>query len=425
MATPAYSRSNLRSSPPVREPSLAEVQSELRSLLDSREFRQSKGLSRLLRYLCGKVLVGDPEAVTEYIIARDVFGKPEDFKDSHDACVRVEVHRLRRRLADFYGREGASHRVQLVIPTGRYTPEFLVRADPGPVATEAEKIADAPPSMLEPVWNPPPTVRPLRVPDRFRLSAKLGASTLVLVALGLIARVWIRSSDPLDGLWRPVLASSSPTLLCIGDMSGGRPSGDLADTAELTLLGFHFLKSQSVLLNDAATMTRFAGLLQSRGKAYRVVSQSEATFSDLQSGPTVLIGLANNYWSERLVGRLRFWLQRTEPGGKLVIRDREHVDRTDWNMDFSMPLLQVTKDYALVLRVLDPKTEQTVISAAGISAFGTLAAGDFLTNAAEFRKVEAIAPRGWLKMNFELVLSTEVIRGKSGRANIVAWHFWK
>jgi len=27
-------------------------------------------------------------------------------------------------------------------------------------------------------------------------------------------------------------------------------------------------------------------------------------------------------------------------------------------------------------------------------------------------------------MNFELVLSTDVIRGKSGHANIVAWHFW-
>jgi len=93
-------------------------------------------------------------------------------------------------------------------------------------------------------------------------------------------------------------------------------------------------------------------------------------------------------------------------------------------MDYSTPYLNVTRDYALVLRVLDPKTEQMVISAAGISVFGTLAAGEFLTDPEQFRKIEAVAPKGWKKMNFEMVLSTDVIRGKSGHAMIVATHFW-
>jgi hypothetical protein len=211
-------------------------------------------------------------------------------------------------------------------------------------------------------------------------------------------------------------------------MAGGHQFPDDPVTSpQMTVLDFHGLRRQSVLIDDAATMTRFAGLLQSKGKAYRVASQTETTFADLQNGPAVLIGLANNDWTERLVGKLRFWLEHTKHppgGGELIIRDREHPDREDWNMDYSAPLLQVTKDYALVMRVLDPKTEQMVISAAGISVFGTLAAGDFLTNADEFRKIEAVAPKGWRKMNFELVLSTDVIRGKSGHANIVAWHFW-
>jgi hypothetical protein len=65
-----------------------------------------------------------------------------------------------------------------------------------------------------------------------------------------------------------------------------------------------------------------------------------------------------------------------------------------------------------------------VVTAAGISAFGTLAAGEFLTNPHEIRKIETIAPRGWKKKNLEMVLSVDVIRGKPGRANIVAAHFW-
>jgi hypothetical protein len=84
----------------------------------------------------------------------------------------------------------------------------------------------------------------------------------------------------------------------------------------------------------------------------------------------------------------------------------------------------LTRDYAVVVRVLDPKTEQMVVTAAGITAFGTLAAGEFLTDPREFQKIEGVAPRAWRKMNFEIVLSTDVIRGKSGHPEIVATHFW-
>ena len=93
-------------------------------------------------------------------------------------------------------------------------------------------------------------------------------------------------------------------------------------------------------------------------------------------------------------------------------------------MDYATPYLDITKDFALVLRVLDPKTEQMVVTAAGISVFGTLAAGEFLTTPNGIRKVEAVAPTGWRKKNFEIVLSTDVIRGKSGQPDIVAAHFW-
>lgn len=432
----AYNHFHLNSSLPVREPSVSEVQTELRSLLDSREFRQSKGLSKLLRYICGKALVGDPEPITEYTIAMDVLGKPQGFKENKDASVRVEVHRLRKRLAEFYRNEGASHRVRIVIPTGHYTPEFLIQDQDDEVAVAVEpelesvevavpmEVQDLAPSP-EPVWEPAPLVIEQHTRHSWWSAWTVAAAVIVIVAAGWTGRALMRSSDPLENLWRPVLASSSPTLLCIGDQAGGHPfAEDKSDPTKITVHDFHGLRSQSVLISDAATMTRFAGLLQSRKKAYRVASQSETTFEDLQNGPAVLIGLANNDWTERLVGKLRFWLEHVSPDGPYILRDREHPERTDWSMDYAAPLLQVNKDYALVMRVVDPKTEQTVISAAGITVFGTLAAGDFLTNPDEFRKIEAIAPKGWPTMNFELVLSTDVIRGKSGHANIVAWHFW-
>src|SRR5689334_23833359 len=96
----------LSSELPVREPSVSEVRNELQVVLASRAFRQSRGLAKLLRYICSKTLVDDAEPITEYTIAVDVLGKLQDFKESKDASVRVEVHRLRKRLTEYYQQEG-------------------------------------------------------------------------------------------------------------------------------------------------------------------------------------------------------------------------------------------------------------------------------------------------------------------------------
>ena len=53
----------------IRKPSVREVRCELQSILGSREFRQSRGLTKLLRYICSKALVDDAEPITEYTIA--------------------------------------------------------------------------------------------------------------------------------------------------------------------------------------------------------------------------------------------------------------------------------------------------------------------------------------------------------------------
>ena len=378
------------------------------------------------------MLVEDAETITEYTIAVDVLGKSQDFKESKDAGVRVEVHRLRKRLVEYYEQEGAHHSIRIVIPTGRYTAEFLACDHPGAFHSigpepAPEDIAVAPAPAAPPVVD---TATPLALPKIIRGTGLVTPKRL-WVAAGLLAAValasatvFVRPGDLLDSFWHPVFSSPNPILLCFGNVEGGqRAPAKTAAAQGLTLLEYHGLASEMMLVPDAITVSKFAGLLQSKGKRYRVASQSEATFADLQRGPAVLIGLANNDWTERLVGKLRFTLEHRPPG-KLILRDSNDPAREDWSVDYRMPYLSVTRDYALVVRVLDPNTEQMVVTAAGLSAFGTLAAGEFLTMPDEFRKIQAVAPRGWQQKNFELILSTEVIRGKIGHPNIVAAHFW-
>jgi len=234
-----------------------------------------------------------------------------------------------------------------------------------------------------------------------------------------------KEEDPIESFWGPVWSSRGEVLICVGNLEGGRQAdGNVSEvSAPLTLSDFHRADSEIVHVDDAITLSRIAGLIQAKGKPYRIASQTEATFTDLQNGPAVLIGLLNNDWTGRLVQNLRFTVEHSARG-VILIRDHDNPSKNDWFVDYSTPYLNVTKDYALVLRVSDPKTDQMVVTVAGISAFGTLAAGEFLTNANEIRKIAAVAPKGWKQKNLEMVLSMDVIRGKPGHASIVATHFW-
>jgi hypothetical protein len=142
--------------PIPRPASVAEVKEALTAVLDSKAFRQAPRLGKLLQYMCGKALLDAPGQVTEYTIAVDVFGKPPDFKESNDSSVRVEVYRLRKRLAQFYETEGAGQPVRIVIPPGQYVPEFQVHG----AAAGPPPASEPPPAEVVPTEEPAPAVQP-------------------------------------------------------------------------------------------------------------------------------------------------------------------------------------------------------------------------------------------------------------------------
>lgn len=120
-------------------------------------FLKNPRLSALLEYLCERCFEGEAESIKEFNIAIDVFDRPADFDQSQDAIVRVEMHRLRKKLAEFYATEGQQQPVEIVIQSGHYLPEFVVRQVEGAAAVEAfadsarngiKEIDEAPPGGL-------------------------------------------------------------------------------------------------------------------------------------------------------------------------------------------------------------------------------------------------------------------------------------
>src|SRR5713101_4109478 len=101
------------------------AKAELDSVLGSAVFARSPRLARLLTYLCTKYFEGEVDQIKEYNIAIEVLDRPESFDPAQDAIARVEVHRLRKKLREYYETDGAAHSLRIVIPTGRYAPVFV------------------------------------------------------------------------------------------------------------------------------------------------------------------------------------------------------------------------------------------------------------------------------------------------------------
>ena len=105
---------------------------ELETILASGIFHRAPNLEQLLTYVCAKYFEGTAEQIKEYNIAVDALGRPVDFDQKRDSIVRVEAHRLRKRLREYYDADGADHTLHIDIPPGQYAPRFVPRGAPAP-----------------------------------------------------------------------------------------------------------------------------------------------------------------------------------------------------------------------------------------------------------------------------------------------------
>jgi hypothetical protein len=81
-------------------------------------------LQQLLQFLTARVLEGGGESLKEYTIGVEAFGRPHDFDPKTDTIVRVQIHRLRQKLAEYYESDGSRDPILVEIPKGHYLPSF-------------------------------------------------------------------------------------------------------------------------------------------------------------------------------------------------------------------------------------------------------------------------------------------------------------
>jgi hypothetical protein len=101
---------------------------QIDKLVNSHVLHGSESLCKLLRYLAKHVLDHPGSPIKEYQIATEVFGRSTDFDPQLDSMVRVQAGRLRVKLAEYYGADGAGDPVVVELPKGTYVLAFHHRA---------------------------------------------------------------------------------------------------------------------------------------------------------------------------------------------------------------------------------------------------------------------------------------------------------
>jgi hypothetical protein len=160
----------------------------------------------------------------EIEVALDVFGKKADFDVAQDAVVRVYIHKLRRKLDEYYAGSGKDEPTRLVMPKGEYAFEFHDHA--GPQVPEADEpddpaLTSAAEAELESLVASAAQRKPSR-PWLPWLLAVVGALLLVNMAVMLLRPGMQRDSQALQTVrshpvWARMLDDNLPIYIVVGD----------------------------------------------------------------------------------------------------------------------------------------------------------------------------------------------------------------
>ncbi len=222
------------------------ARAQVERIFQSKTFRSSDVLRHLLSYLADASLAGTADELKEYTVAVDALGKPSSYDPRQESAVRMQVGRLRQKLAEYYRTEGAQDTILVDLPKGGFRVVFEPRKavfEPAPAAESA--AAEAPARRR---WQ------------RRELALALGLAAAVALAAFFAVRFWQadrslarQAKNPeaawtpdIQKLWEPILSSNRPLVVCI------------ATPLSVLIPGYGFLREFDV--NDWSDVPKSKGI---------------------------------------------------------------------------------------------------------------------------------------------------------------------
>jgi hypothetical protein len=419
---------------------------ELQEILRSAPFSSSRQCQNLLRYLVEKSGQGGEESLKERVIGVEVFGRSPDYNTGDDPIVRARVGEVRKRLAQYYlSEESSQAKIKIAIPSGSYRAIFEFLPEQAPV--DKMRPSGLPQNPIQAAKISPASSIPIPKVSKVLTATRVWVAGVMFACLLLLLVFVIRrggSQNVLNEFWAPVLQGSKPVLIYTGTNAIYMPTPGFAAKREhrqeheqsdgamlylsalapgetLTSADVYPINYEFTTVGDMSVNVRVASLLTAQHRSFDVRAGENISIGDLRESPSVLVGGYNNFLTLKLSHNLPFALDGSEDGRQPIQESggtrRGWSERLDANRANG-------EDYAIVARLLNSETGNPVIIVAGVTSFGTRAAGQFVTNAEALKAFTATAPKDWANKNLELVMRTVVLKSDPGAATIVAARYW-
>jgi hypothetical protein len=408
------------------------VRAQLEMMVRDDILRSSKRSVAFLTFIVEQTLNGLAEQIKERTIGAEVFGRDPSYDTNLDHIVRTAATELRKRLITYYADERHRSELRIALVPGSYIPRFALPgpaghgtsdrdSDPeplhagaaahsahvhfGPVALQGQRSAAAQPRTVRWPW----------------------IAGVAVAAVAFLAYGWLHRASPQDLFWKPVLDTPGPVLVAVGDHPNGPPTLPESVSDESSLTPIPSLDaSQTVPFADTVTIARVVGALQARDKQVLIRRGNSSSFSDLREGAVVLIGAFNNEWSLRLTRQLRYSLDLDPERHLIYIKDAKNPSARNWSWATNQPREPATgvnsprmQDYALISRIRDSGTGHVVVVIGGLYTYGTLAAGEFLSDPSHMQEVARLVNLRKTSQNLQIVLGTTVTDGVPGPPTVL------
>ena len=425
------------------------IETTLAAILASDHFRNSPQCRDMLRYIVEHTLASQHDRLKERVIGVTVFGRKANYDTASDPIVRVRAADVRKRLAQYYQSDAClTGTFRIDIPVGGYHAVFRVFQEEHPrVGPALESHTDAlaeersgglidhrSPFQIEKTAFTPSTAG-----KHTRLQLGLISTTIILAAAGCL--IWeSRSHRPFEEFWAPAFASSKAITIYNADSPAyrlrwragatqndnprvrgffgmddkvGFKDGEKVEASDLIPI-----QNQFITIGDGYATALLCGLFARHEKPYELKFGTEMSFVDLRYAPAVLIGAFNNGWTLETTKELRFNFSEYPS-----VRERGGQNRV-WTLSHLDPDGETPDDYAIVSRIFNSNSGQVLIAAAGITQYGTRAAGEFLTTPEELGDALRSVPSGWKRRNIQFVIHTQIVRETPGRPIVVGSYVW-
>lgn len=411
-------------------PDPAESLEQIDRLLRSPLLQGSEALCKLLQYLAHHTLNSPADHLKEYQIGTEVLGRPADFDPQSDSSVRMQVGRLRTKLAEYYNAAGIHDPVLVDIPKGRYMLSF-----------ERRVLAPEPEVVREAVVHPPASASAQR---RWML-AGLIVLAIACTALWIQNRALQQSFYPwqfkpaVAAFWSGILDARPDTDIVMADSSFSlvqiiskksftfqdylnrsyisqlQTQDDLSPDmrSALNMIASKNLESSS----DFRLARRILGL-DPLGHHIHLYYAREYMPTLLKQDNVILIGSPiANPWDELFESRLTFTATLNN-GAPTFITDRAPIAGEQ-----STYIPTGSVGYCTVAYLPNPDHNGSVLLLEGTGSEATEAAGDFLLSEdqlSNFAKMLHVTKLPY----FEVLLKASQVKGTPLSTTLVAYRIY-